>query len=312
MATNSQKRRRVPLRIFDVVAAVAITVALVVYFLDVLALRWGLSITYIGSSYASYFQAAWISVYVTTIAYAIGMGIGFLLGWVRSTRAQPLTKVLAARRRELAAATPANGGRSENLFVGTVAWYGFKYWARRAADAYVSIIRGTPLLVQIVFVWSAFLVYTPRMDPFLLALSAGILALTVNTGGYQSEIFRAGIHTVHSGQVEAARAIGLSRLGAMRYVVLPQAIRLVIPPLTNEYIGLLKASSLLIAIGNINELTTWGRFQAFHTAHVFEAFALVSGIYLLITAPASKVIEWLERRYRVPGLGIQALRTGRF
>ncbi len=312
MATNSQKPRRVQLRILDIFLAAAITVGLIVYFSNLLALRYGLSMTYIGTSYPGYLQAAWISVYVTTIAYAVGMGIGFLLGWVRSTRAQPLTKVLAARRRDAVAATPTNGGRSEHLFMGAVLWYGFKYSARRAADAYVAIIRGTPLLVQIIFIWSAFLVYTPRTDPFLLALSAGILALTVNTGGYQSEIFRAGIHTVHSGQIEAARAIGLSRLGAMRYVVLPQAIRLVIPPLTNEYIGLLKASSLLISIGSINELTTWGRFQAFHTAHVFEAFALVSGIYLIITVPASKLIDWVERRYRVPGLGIQAIRTARF
>ena len=175
----------------------------------------------------------------------------------------------------------------------------------------MAIIRGTPLFVQIVFVWSAVLVFYPRLDPLLQGLLAGVIALTANTGGYQSEIFRAGIQTVHSGQVEAGRAIGLSRWGAMRYIVLPQAVRLVIPPLTNEYIGLLKASSLLAVVGSVPELTTFGRSEAFQTFHIFEAFALVVGIYLLITVPVSKVVEWIERRYRIPGLGIQASRTAR-
>jgi len=311
MAPISQERSRSRWRILDVVAAAVVTIGAIAYLADVLALRWGLNVAYISASYPGYLKAAWISVYVTTISYVLGMGIGFALGWVRSTQARPLVKVLAARRSEAAAATAADGGRSDRLFLGTLVLYGFKYYVHRAADAYVAIIRGTPLLVQIVFVWSAVIVYFPRLDPLLQGLLSGIIALTANTGGYQSEIFRAGIHTVHSGQVEAARAMGLSRWGAMRYVVLPQAIRLVIPPLTNEYIGLLKASSLLIAVGSIAELTTYGRFEAFHTAHVFEAFALVSGIYLLITVPASKLIEWFDRRFRVPGLGIQAPQTAR-
>ena len=189
--------------------------------------------------------------------------------------------------------------------------HGVKYYLKRIADAYVSIIRGTPLFVQIIFAWSVIITYSPRMDLTLQGLLAGILALTVNTGGYQSEIFRAGITTVHSGQVEAARAIGLSRWGAMRHVILPQAVRLVIPPLTNEYIGLLKASSLVVIVGAVTELTTFGRREAFINFHVFEAFALVTGIYLLITVPVSKVIEWVERLYRVPGLGIQQDRTAR-
>jgi len=182
---------------------------------------------------------------------------------------------------------------------------------KRIADAYVAIIRGTPLFVQIIFAWSAIITYYPRMDLTLQGLFAGILALTANTGGYQSEIFRAGISTVHSGQVEAARAIGLTRWGAMRNVILPQALRLVIPPLTNEYIGLLKASSLMVVVGAVTELTTFGRREAFISFHVFEAFALVTGIYLLITVPVSKVVERIERRYRVPGLGVQQDRAAR-
>ena len=144
----------------------------------------------------------------------------------------------------------------------------------------------------------------------VVAVTLTGVALTANTGGYQSEIFRAGIQTVHTGQVEAARAIGFSRWKAMRHVVLPQALRLVIPPLTNEYIGLLKASSLLLVIG-IVELTEIGRREAFFQGKPFESFAIVTGLYLLITVPVSKIVEYIERRLRVPGLGIQAAPTTR-
>lgn len=308
MPTVHEKRSRSRLRIIDILAAIVVTVGAVAYISDTLALRWGLSEAYISTSYPGYFKAAWTSVYATTIAYILGMAIGFFFGWARSVRTPALAKIVAARRRETAAA--ADGAPREGLFLGTLLFFGLKYYVRRAADAYVAIIRGTPLFVQIVFAWSAVIVYYPQMDPLAQGLLAGIIALTANTGGYQSEIFRAGIQTVHSGQVEAARAIGLSRWGAMRHVVLPQAVRLVIPPLTNEYIGLLKASSLLAIIG-VLELTTYGRREAFNTFHIFEAFALVAGIYLLITVPISKLIEWVERRYRVPGLGIAVPRTAR-
>src|SRR3989442_324128 len=206
MATIPQERSRNRWRILDVVAAAVVTIGAIAYLADVLALRWGLTLAYISASYPSYSQAAWISIYATTIPYVLGMGIGFALGWVRSTQARPLVKVLAARRSEAAAATAADGGRSDGLFLGTLLLYGFKHYVHRAADAYVAIIRGTPLLVQIIFVWSAVIVYFPRLDPVVQGLLSGIIALTANTGGYQSEMFRAGIHTGHSGLVEAARA----------------------------------------------------------------------------------------------------------
>lgn len=308
MPTKPESRRR-SWQVIDILVALGITAGAVAYLTDTLALRWGLSETYIATAYPGYFKAAWISVYTTTVSYFLGMAIGFVFGWARSVRTPPLVKVVASRRSE--AASAADGGLPRRLFLGTLLFFGLKYYMRRAADAYVAIIRGTPLLVQIIFVWSAAIVYYPRMDPILVGLLSGIVALTANTGAYQSEIFRAGIQTVHSGQLEAARAIGLSRLGAMRHVVLPQAVRLVIPPLTNEYIGLFKASSVLAIVGSVAELTTYGRREAFNTFHIFEAFALVAGIYFLVTVPLSKIIERVERRYRVPGLGIAAPRSAR-
>ena len=309
MARNTDIQNRRRMRIFDTLAAIVVTVGAILYLLDTLAIRWGLNQQYIATRYPDYLKAAQVSLYVTTISYFVGMGIGFVLGWARSVHTLPLAKVIEVYRRTTAAA--ADGGRAGMFPIRAILVHGVKYYLKRIADAYVAIIRGTPLFVQIIFAWSVIITYSPRMDLTLQGLLAGILALTVNTGGYQSEIFRAGITTVHSGQVEAARAIGLSRWGAMRYVILPQAVRLVIPPLTNEYIGLLKASSLVVIVGAVTELTTFGRREAFINFHVFEAFALVTGIYLLITVPVSKVVEWVERRYRVPGLGIQQDRAAR-
>ncbi len=305
---DTQNRRR--MLAFDTTAAIIVTIGAIAYLLDTLAIRWGLNQQYISTRYVDYLKAAQISLYVTTVSYFLGMGIGFILGWARSVRTLPLAKVIEVHRRAFATAA-ADGGRPGGWPVRAILFYGVKHYVKRIADAYVAIIRGTPLFVQIIFAWSAIITYYPRMDLTVQGLLAGILALTANTGGYQSEIFRAGISTVHSGQVEAARAIGLTRWGAMRHVILPQAVRLVIPPLTNEYIGLLKASSLMVVVGAVTELTTFGRREAFINFHVFEAFALVTGIYLLITVPVSKVVEWVERRYRVPGLGIQQDRAAR-
>lgn len=179
---------------------------------------------------------------------------------------------------------------------------------RRVAEGYVELMRGTPLFVQIVFVWSILVFKAPTIPR--LALTAGILAMTINTGAYQGEIFRGGLQTVHPGQVEAARAVGLSRWQTMRHIVLPQALRLIIPPLTNEFIALFKASSLLFFIG-VNELTGESKFLSFREVRIFEVFVVVTGIYLLITVPLSNIIQALERRLRIPGLGIQVTREER-
>ncbi len=279
--------RRQRTRTFDTIAAVVLTLGIVGLLLEVLIGRYGLNWTYIASAWPTYLRGAWVTFYVTTVAYIVGMGIGFIIGWARAAR-------VSVRK-------PGAQG---------AAVFGVKYALRRMGDGYVAAIRGTPLFVQIVFVSSVLVIRFSSLDPNQLALIAGLVALTANTGGYQSEIFRAGIQTVHTGQVEAARAIGFSRWKAMRHVVLPQALRLVIPPLTNEYIGLLKASSLLLVIG-IVELTEIGRREAFFQGKPFESFAIVTGLYLLITVPVSKIVEYIERRLRVPGLGIQAAPTTR-
>lgn len=292
--------RKETFRIIDTLAALLFTGSAIGLIFYVIVGRWGLDENYIAARWTLYLRAAGTSLYYTTVTFGAGLVIGLLVGWARAARTQALSKVIRERKR-------AGGGRFP---FGAVLRFGTKYYLRRTGDAFVAIVRGTPLFVQIMFAAAVLRINAPQLDPLLIGVIAGLIGLTANTAGYQSEIFRAGFQTVHSGQIEAARAVGLSRSTAMRYVVLPQALRLVIPPLTNEYIGLLKASSLLIVVG-ILELTGFGRREAFNFFVVFEAFALVTGIYLLLTVPLSKVISYIERRYRIPGLGIQAGGTTR-
>ena len=145
----------------------------------------------------------------------------------------------------------------DGVFLRIVAWL-----LRTLSLIYVTLFRGTPLFVQIFiwhFVWSPALVHP--VDGWILSgdvaaevrrnygpLVAGVLALTVNAGAYITEIFRAGIQSIDRGQMEAARSLGLTYAQAMRYVILPQALRRMLPPLANEFITLMKDSSLLSAI----------------------------------------------------------------
>ena len=299
-----ERRRRT--RALDTLAAIVLTLGAIAFIANLFVGRTGFDFAYMQEKYPIFLEATKLTLYATTLSFVIGMAIGFFVGWARTARIVPLRKTLYEHARFRAADTPRWKSRlgAVPLILSSTG----KYYLRRVADAYVEIIRGTPLFVQIVFAWSVLLVNYPRLAD--LGLIAGIAALTANTGGYQSEIFRAGLQTVHAGQAEAARAVGMSRLRAMRYVVLPQALRLIIPPLTNEYIGLLKASSFLFVIG-VQELTTVGKSEAFREFKVFEVFALVTGIYFLMTVPLSKAIAYVERRYRIPGLGMQQARTAR-
>lgn len=163
---------------------------------------------------------------------------------------------------------------------------------RFPALAYIDIFRGTPLLVQLMFIYYAL----PLLGPKLNAFMSGLLGLSLNSGAYVAEIFRAGIQSIHKGQMEAARSLGMTYLQAMRFVIIPQAWRLVIPPLTNEFIALIKDSSLLSVI-TVSELlyvtrnvSTW---RANATPYIIAAL-----LYLAMTLPLTRVVAWMERRFR--------------
>jgi len=298
-------------RYFDAVLALAVIIGSLAYIYDLLIGSRGLDVAYITRNYTLYLHAVFTNVYATTIAFVVGMAIGFSVGWLRTARTMSLAKFAASMRvekRERQQAPSSSEGTRRLLVVLSLLWFGTKYVVRRIGDGFVEIIRGTPLYVQILFASSFFIVFLP--DYASEGILIGIIALAINTGGYQAEIFRAGLQTVHSGQIEAARAIGFSRLKAMRYVILPQALRLIIPPLTNEYIGLFKASTLLFVLGVQTEISYIAQHQGF-AGDVFEIFAIVTAIILGITVTLSFVVQALERRFRIPGLGIGQIKRPR-
>ena len=166
---------------------------------------------------------------------------------------------------------------------------------RMLAEVYVEFFRGTPLLVQIFLFYFALPVLTgQRIDPFIAAISA----CGINSGAYVAEIFRAGIQSVDDGQMEAGRSLGMSWVQTMRYIIVPQAFKRVIPPLGNEFIAMLKDSSLVSVIG-FEELTRRGQLIIAKTYGSFEIWMSVAVIYLVMTLTISRFVAYLERRYRV-------------
>jgi polar amino acid transport system permease protein len=159
------------------------------------------------------------------------------------------------------------------------------------ATLYVSLVRGTPLIVQIFFVFSAL----PEFGIVLPAFVAGVLALSFNYGAYMTEIFRAGIQAIPRGQREAAQALGMTESDVMRRVVLPQAVRIVIPAIGNEFIAMIKDSALVSFVG-LQEL--FWRARTTGTAHfqTFGTLMTAALVYWLLTIVFSLVQERLEKR----------------
>lgn len=158
---------------------------------------------------------------------------------------------------------------------------------RWLAAIYVDFFRGTPLLVQIFLFYFAVPVFTgQRMDPFVAAVgSCGI-----NSGAYVAEIVRAGIQSIDRGQMEAGRSLGMSWAQTMRYIIVPQAFKRVIPPLGNEFIALLKDSSLVSVIG-FEELTRRGQLIIAKTYGALEIWISVAVIYLAMTLTISRFVD---------------------
>ena len=161
------------------------------------------------------------------------------------------------------------------------------------AVCYVNIIRGTPMLVQIFLIYFALpMVIGERINPFV----AAVAACSINSGAYVSEIFRAGIQSVDKGQMEAGRSLGLSWMQTMRYVILPQAFKHVIPPQGNEFISMTKETSLVSVIG-FEELTRRGQLIIAKTYGSFEIWLTVAAIYLVMTLTIARLVSYLERRF---------------
>ncbi len=165
------------------------------------------------------------------------------------------------------------------------------YWL---STVYVEIIRGTPLLVQIFIVYFGLPSIGIRLTPYLSAVAA----LGINSGAYVSEIVRGGIQSISKGQMEAARSLGMSYAQAMRYVILPQALVRILPPLGNEFIALIKDSSLVSTIA-IAELTRVGQQIITRTFQSFEIWTGVALFYFAMTFIMSRIVRFLESRLAI-------------
>lgn len=164
---------------------------------------------------------------------------------------------------------------------------------RGLAAIYVEFIRGTPLLVQI------FIAYFFIGTVFNLNRNvAGVGALAIFAGAYVAEIVRAGIQSIPRGQMEAARSLGMSVFQAMAYIILPQALKRILPPLAGQFISLIKDSSLVSVIA-ITDLTKSGREIITSTFATFEVWLTVAAMYLVVTSLMSQIVFYLERRFAV-------------
>lgn len=186
---------------------------------------------------------------------------------------------------------------------------------RQIARFYVEIIRGIPILVLLFYI--AFvgapgfvIAWNFAMTPLIEAgwiepirvrdvslLWRAIIALTIGYSAFISEVFRAGILAVDAGQIEAAKALGLTRLQRFRFIVLPQAIRTILPPLGNDFIAMIKDSSLVSVLG-VADLTQMGKVYASGSFRFFETYSIVAYVYLLLTVSLSLGLRALEKRLR--------------
>ena len=158
------------------------------------------------------------------------------------------------------------------------------------ASLYVEVIRGVPLLVQLFYIYYALgrIVQIP-------AMSSAIIAMAICYGAYMGEIFRAGIQSIPKGQMEAARSLGMNKSQAMVHVILPQSFTVILPPIGNEFVALLKDSSL-VSILAVADLLRRGREFASETFTYFETYTVIALAYLIITLFFSKLVSLMEER----------------
>ena len=226
-------------------------------------------------------QGVWVTVYVTLIAFTLAILFGLLLGLMR-----------------------VSGSRL----------------AREVSTFYVEIVRGVPMLVILYYIafvgapplvaginWIGNLLQGTRILAHLgtpLAelqvrdvnfTARAIFALTIGYSAFISEIFRAGIQSIGRGQMEAARSLGMSSGQAMRYVILPQAVRNVLPPLGNDFIAMLKDSSLVSVLG-VQDITQLGKVYSASTFRFFETYNVVAYLYLVMTVGLALVVRVIEKR----------------
>jgi His/Glu/Gln/Arg/opine family amino acid ABC transporter permease subunit len=191
---------------------------------------------------------------------------------------------------------------------------------RQSARFYIEIVRGIPILVLLLYVafviapamvalWNAIITsigFDPVRTRDFTLLWRAIIALTIGYSAFIAEVFRAGLQSIEEGQIEAAKALGLSGWQRFRLIVFPQAIRTILPPLGNDFIAMVKDSSLVSVLG-VLDITQLGKVTAAGNFRYFETYNVVALIYLIMTVSLSLALRRLERRLRErPGGGTNA------
>jgi His/Glu/Gln/Arg/opine family amino acid ABC transporter permease subunit len=156
--------------------------------------------------------------------------------------------------------------------------------------AYIEVIRGTPLLLQLIYVYYVL----PEIGIRLNSFTAGVIALTLNYSAYISEVYRGGIQAISRGQHDAAAALGMTHALAMRRIILPQAVRIIIPTLGNYFIGLFKDTALCSAV-SIQEVLFTAQIRAALNFQYFTLYTIVGIMYFTVSFPAARLVGYLER-----------------
>ena len=203
-----------------------------------------------------FLTAAWTTLWIAVVAQTIGVIIGLFLALMRMSR------------------------------------YPFLSWPARF---YIWLFRGSPLLVQILILYFGLPEVFPAVVPYITVYSAGLIAFSLNEGAYMAEIVRAGITSVDPGQMEAAKSLGMRYSLAMRRIVLPQAARVIVPPLGNEFNNMLKTTSLASVIG-LFELTYTAQVYGSQGFVIFELLIVSTFYYLLLTTLWGYIQNWIEGR----------------
>ena len=207
-------------------------------------------------------EGFWVAVQITVISFLIGLCIGSIMAFARLSKNPIVNKI---------------------------------------AIAYIEILRGTPLLVQLMVVFYGIpIALKIPTEPW----TAGIITIGINSSAYQAEIIRSGIKAIPEQQIEAAKSVGLSRWQTMRHIILPQALRFVIPALVNEFAAVLKNTSLLFFLG-IPELMRKASYIAAWTFRYFEAFITAAVIYFVAVYVIATFSRFLERKLAIPGMIIR-------
>lgn len=221
--------------------------------------------SFLNKYYWYYLNGVKNTIFLTTLALFLGIILGMVLALCRLSKNKPL-----------------------------------KYFS----GLYIEVMRGTPLLVQIMILYYGITQFVPFpeidfISSFLGYSSAdffaGAAAVALNSGAYVAEIIRAGIQSINKGQMEAARSLGLTHSMAMRHIIIPQAFKNILPALGNEFVTLIKETSIVSVIG-IMELTKAGDIVRGATAKGFEPLLVTAAIYLTLTFTMSKLVGLLERR----------------